>query len=71
MKLAMLSWATPITASRMANTSPEACARLMIAAALSHSHTNPKPGSVAFVLRDEQAFRSFVEALRSVPESNA
>ena len=49
----------------------EACARLMIVAALSHSHTNPKPGSVAFVLRDEQAFRSFAEALRSVPESNA
>ena len=49
----------------------DACARLMIAAALSHSHANPRPGSVAFVLRDEPAFRSFADVLKSVPEANA
>jgi len=49
----------------------EACARLMIAAALAHNRTSPKLGSVAFVLRDEPAFSSFTDALRSVPESNA
>ena len=48
----------------------EACARLMIAAALSHSHANPRPGSVTFVLRDEPAFRAFTEALKSIPDSN-
>jgi O-acetyl-ADP-ribose deacetylase (regulator of RNase III) len=49
----------------------EACARLMIAAALSHSRTSSKPASVAFVLRDEPAFRSFADALKSVQEPNA
>jgi hypothetical protein len=43
----------------------------MAAAALSHGRTNPKPGSVTFVLRDEPAFISFTEVLKSVPESNA
>jgi O-acetyl-ADP-ribose deacetylase (regulator of RNase III) len=47
-----------------------ACARLMIAAALSHSRGNARPGSVSFVLRDEPAFRSFADALQSVPEDN-
>jgi hypothetical protein len=42
----------------------------MIAAALSHSHANPRPGSVTFVLRDEPAFRAFTEALKSIPDSN-
>ena len=46
----------------------EACARLMIAAALSHGRTNPKPGLVTFVLRDEPAFRPFTDALKSAPE---
>ncbi len=45
----------------------EACARLMVAAALSHGRTNPKPGSVTFVLRDEPAFRSFADVLESTP----
>jgi O-acetyl-ADP-ribose deacetylase len=48
-----------------------ACARLMIAAALSHGRTTPKPDSVTFVLRDEPAFRPFADALKSLPESNA
>jgi O-acetyl-ADP-ribose deacetylase (regulator of RNase III) len=48
-----------------------ACARLMIAAALSHSRRAAKPGSVTFVLRDEPAFGSFADALKSAPESNA
>jgi O-acetyl-ADP-ribose deacetylase (regulator of RNase III) len=45
----------------------EACARLMITAALSHSRANQKPGAVTFVLHDEPAFRSFADALKSVP----
>ena len=49
----------------------EACARLMVAAALSHSRANQKPGAVTFVLRDEPAFRSFADALKSVPEPDA
>ncbi len=48
----------------------DACARLMIAAALSHGRDHARPGSVAFVLRDEPAFRAFTEALKSVPDSN-
>jgi O-acetyl-ADP-ribose deacetylase (regulator of RNase III) len=44
-----------------------ACARLMIAAALSHDRSDPKPGSVTFVLRDEPAFRSFARVLESIP----
>ena len=48
-----------------------ACARLMIAAALSHSRANQKPGAMTFVLRDESAFRSFADTLKSVPEPNA
>lgn len=46
----------------------EACARLMLAAAIGHSRANARPGSVTFVLRDEPAFRSFAAALESVPE---
>jgi O-acetyl-ADP-ribose deacetylase (regulator of RNase III) len=49
----------------------EACARLMVAAALSYGRTNPKPGSVTFVLRDEPTFSSFAAVLKSAPESNA
>ena len=43
----------------------------MVAAALSHSRANQKPGAVTFVLRDEPAFRSFADALKSVPEPDA
>lgn len=49
----------------------EACARLMVAAALSYGCTNPKPGSVTFVLRDEPTLRSFTDFLESIPEPNA
>ena len=49
----------------------EACARLMVAATLSHGRTSPKPGSVTFVLRDEPAFYSFTQTLKSVPEPDA
>jgi len=49
----------------------DACARLMIAAALSHSRSNPKPVSVAFVLRDEAAFHAFTDALKAIPETSA
>jgi O-acetyl-ADP-ribose deacetylase len=45
------------------------CARLMISSALGHNRSNPKPGSVAFVLRDEPAFRSFADALKSATNS--
>jgi O-acetyl-ADP-ribose deacetylase (regulator of RNase III) len=45
----------------------EACARLMVAAALNHNRTNPNPGSVTLVLRDEPTFRSFARVLESVP----
>jgi O-acetyl-ADP-ribose deacetylase len=49
----------------------EACARLMIAAALSHSRSNEKPGSVTFVLRDEPAFGAFVLALDAVADRDS
>jgi len=70
-RLGLDSIAFPALGTGVGGFPAEACARLMIAAALSHSRTNSKPGSVAFVLRDEPAFRSFADALKSVPESNA
>ena len=70
-RLGLDSIAFPALGTGVGGFPAEACARLMIAAALSHSRNNPKPGSVAFVLRDEPAFRSFADALKSVPESNA
>jgi O-acetyl-ADP-ribose deacetylase (regulator of RNase III) len=70
-RLGLDSIAFPALGTGVGGFPSEACARLMIAAALSHNRADPKPGSVAFVLRDEPAFRSFSEALRSVPEPNA
>jgi len=70
-RLGLDSIAFPALGTGVGGFPSEACARLMIAAALSHNRAGPKPGSVAFVLRDEPAFRSFSEALRSVPEPNA
>ncbi|HTW90788.1 MAG TPA: macro domain-containing protein [bacterium] len=49
----------------------DACARLMIAAALGHARQNVKPGSVTFVLRDEPTYRSFHEILKSAPTPDA
>jgi O-acetyl-ADP-ribose deacetylase (regulator of RNase III) len=70
-RLGLDSIAFPALGTGVGGFPTEACARLMIAAALSHGRTNPKPASVTFVLRDEPAFRSFADALKSVPESNA
>ena len=70
-RLGLDSIAFPALGTGVGGFPAEACARLMIDAALSHGRTNPKPGSVAFVLRDEPAFRSFSEALGSVVEPNA
>ena len=70
-RLGLDSMSFPALGTGVGGFPAEACARLMIAAALSHSRTNPKPGSVIFVLRDEPAFRPFTDALKSVPESNA
>jgi O-acetyl-ADP-ribose deacetylase (regulator of RNase III) len=69
-RLGLDSIAFPALGTGVGGFPAEACARLMIAAALGHSRTNPKPGSVTFVLRDEPAFRSFTAALKSIPESN-
>jgi len=49
----------------------EACARLMVAAALSHSRGNPKPASVSFVLRDESALVAFAHALDAIPDRDS
>ncbi len=67
-RLGLDSIAFPALGTGVGGFPAEACARLMIAAALSNSRTSPKPGSVAFVLRDEPTFRSFAAALNSVPE---
>ena len=69
-RLGLDSVAFPALGTGVGGFPAEACARLVIAAALSHSRTDPKPGSVVFVLRDEPAFRSFTDALKSVTESN-
>jgi len=70
-RLGLDSIAFPALGTGIGGFPARACARLMIAAALSHSRANPKPGSVTFVLHDEPAFRSFTDAMKSVPESNA
>jgi len=70
-RLGLDSIAFPALGTGVGGFPAEACARLMVAAALSHSRTSPKPASVAFVLRDEPAFRSFTDVLKSVPESSA
>jgi len=69
-RLGLDSVAFPALGTGVGGFPAEACARLMLAAALSHRRTNPKPGSVTFVLRDEPALKSFTDALRSVPEPN-
>jgi O-acetyl-ADP-ribose deacetylase (regulator of RNase III) len=70
-RLELDSIAFPALGTGVGGFTAEACARLMVAAALSHSRTKSKPGLVAFVLRDEPAFRSFADVLKSVPEPNA
>jgi O-acetyl-ADP-ribose deacetylase len=70
-RLELDSIAFPALGTGVGGFPADACARLMVAAALGHSRTNPKPGSVTFVLRDEPAFRSFADVLKSVPEANA
>ena len=69
-RLGLDSVAFPALGTGVGGFPAESCARLMLAAALSHSRTSPKPGSVTFVLRDEPAFRSFSDALKSIPEPN-
>jgi O-acetyl-ADP-ribose deacetylase (regulator of RNase III) len=69
-RLGLDSIAFPALGTGVGGFPPESCARLMLAAALSHSRATPKPGSVTFVLRDEPAFRSFTDALKSVSESS-
>jgi O-acetyl-ADP-ribose deacetylase len=69
-RLGMGSISFPALGTGVGGFPVDASARLMIAAALSHSRGNPKPESVAFVLHDEQAFRAFTEAVKSVPDSN-
>ena len=70
-RLGLDSVAFPALGTGVGGFPAEACARLMLAAALGHGRMNPKPGSLTFVLRDEPAFHSFADALKSVPESNA
>lgn len=70
-RLSLYSVAFPALGTGVGGFPVEACARLMIAAALGHSRANPKPGSVIFVLRDEAAFHSFAAALKSVREHDA
>jgi O-acetyl-ADP-ribose deacetylase (regulator of RNase III) len=43
----------------------ETCAHLMVAAALDHGRSNPKPGTVVFVLRDEMAADEFAQAIEA------
>jgi O-acetyl-ADP-ribose deacetylase (regulator of RNase III) len=69
-RLGLDSIAFPALGTGVGGFPAESCARLMFAAALSHSHANPKPGSVTFVLRDEPTFTSFADALKSVTDSH-
>jgi O-acetyl-ADP-ribose deacetylase (regulator of RNase III) len=69
-RLGLDSIAFPALGTGVGGFPAEACARLMLAAALSHNRTTSKPGAVTFVLRDEAAFTSFADALKSVPEPN-
>ena len=70
-RLGLDSIAFPALGTGVGGFPAAACARLMIAAALSHSRSNPKPVSVAFVLRDEAAFHAFTDALKAIPETSA
>jgi O-acetyl-ADP-ribose deacetylase (regulator of RNase III) len=70
-RLGLDSIAFPALGTGVGGFPAEACAHLMIAAAISHGHTNPKPGSVAFVLRDEPAFGAFVLALDAVADRDS
>ena len=65
-KLKLDSVAFPALGTGVGGFPAEACARLMVAAALSHGRTHPKPGVVTFVLRDEPTFNSFAVALRAL-----
>ena len=65
-RLGLDSIAFPALGTGVGGFPAEACARLMTAAALSHSRTNARPGSVKFVLRDEPAFRSFADVLEAL-----
>jgi O-acetyl-ADP-ribose deacetylase (regulator of RNase III) len=69
-RLELDSIAFPALGTGVGGFPAEACARLMIVAALSHGRANSKPGSVSFVLRDVPAFRAFAGVLKSVPDSN-
>jgi O-acetyl-ADP-ribose deacetylase (regulator of RNase III) len=64
-RLGLESVAFPALGTGIGGFPVEACARLMIAAALDHSPTNSKPASVSFVLRDEPTFHSFADALKT------
>lgn len=68
-RLGLDSVAFPALGTGVGGFPADACARLMICAALSHSRDNARPGSVSFVLCDEPAFRSFAEVLKSVPDA--
>ena len=70
-RLELDSVAFPALGTGVGSYPADACARLMLAAALSHSRTNLRPGSVAFVLRDEPTLRSFSAVLQSVAESSS
>ena len=65
-RLGIDSVAFPALGTGVGGFPAEACARLMIAAALSHSRSNAKPKAVVFVLRDEPAFRSFSDVLKAL-----
>ena len=67
-RLDLGSVALPALGTGVGGFPPDACARLMLAAAVGHGRTSARPGLVVFVLRDEPAFRSFAAALGSVPE---
>jgi len=45
-----------------------ACARLMIAAVISHCRTHPYPKQIRFVLFGHKAYQTFVQALIAVEE---
>ncbi len=66
-RIGLTSVALPALGTGVGGFPAEACARLMVAAALSHGRTSPEPRSVTFVLRDESTLCSFIDALRSVP----
>ena len=69
-RLELDSVAFPALGTGVGGFPAEDCARLMVAAALSHSRAYPKPVSVSFLLRDEPAFRAFTAVLVSIADSN-